>query len=175
MKNLIINVENYFNSVFFKFFNTICYAQAQLKEILISPLEQFEILSFTNSFFFPVEMVFCYNTLIFQILFGQLFFFCFIFIQFVNATTFFKSSLLWVIEFFVQSIKGFIYQNATISYQGYFFLLTEFIVILFIFNISGLMPFGFTLTAQMICTFFFGFTFFFGLNFIAMQRHGKTY
>lgn len=48
---------------------------------------------------------------------------------------------------------AFLEQNAALGHQGYLVLLGEMALLLLISNLGGLLPYGFTLTAQMVITF----------------------
>jgi F-type H+-transporting ATPase subunit a len=46
---------------------------------------------------------------------------------------------------------------------------------LIIFNISGMIPFAFAVTSHFITTFFYSFSLFFGINYIAIIRHKEKF
>lgn len=168
-----------FNKRDFKFFS------------INSPLEQFEILSliyiihtyfnlnmvekphFINLFyvFFPITknvieitfwILFVYTAWI--IIFSKQ-------INFFNFKNYFHTGC----ELVIRSIMNLIVTNGTLSQQSQLPFIFGFTFVLFTYNISGLFPFSFTFTAHIICTFFFSFSIFFGLNFIAIQRYGRLF
>lgn len=81
----------------------------------------------------------------------------------------------WVqrrLELLYRATHSFILENASRSHQGYLFIFVELGSLLALYNLIGLLPYGFTLTAQAIATGFYAAMVFIGLSSIAIQRHG---
>ena len=78
-------------------------------------------------------------------------------------------------ELLVRGLKNFLASNATLAQQGYVPVFAVLVLSLAAFNLAGVLPFGFTVTSHIGATLFYAFTIFFGLNFIALVRYGRTF
>lgn len=78
-------------------------------------------------------------------------------------------------ELLVRGLKNFLVSNATLAQQGYVPVFAVLVLSLAAFNLAGVAPFGFTVTSHIGATLFYAFTVFFGLNFIALARYGRTF
>lgn len=147
------------------------------KLLWASPLEQFELLAADEaSALYAVEAPLALANLATQVLLPLFFVLALPLLLLSSQPSLLPRSWLgWLAGEAPRSLGDFLRQNATLSHQGYLPLLAEFALLLLAFNLGGLLPYGFTLTAQMVVTFFFGFAFFFGLNLIALRRHGARY
>jgi F-type H+-transporting ATPase subunit a len=75
----------------------------------------------------------------------------------------------------VRSTGDFLVANATRAQLPQLPLLLVLMLVLGSYNLVGLFPFGFTFTTHLLCTFFFGATVFFGLNYVSLVRYGRRY
>ena len=159
------------------------------EDVTNNPLEQFELTT-ANNFEIISSAFFTWFTRVQSILFfsfnisiniTEIVFSMFLFIFFLIFSFFLNNKLLEkrytnsAKEIFWNNIQFFIIENAALSQQVYTPLFGTFIFILTFYNLYGLSPFSFTFTAHIICTFFFSFIIFFGLNFIAIKKHQKKY
>lgn len=154
-----------------------------MKITFYTPLEQFEIISHYPCFeqsgvlFMWIRkiwyMVIFTNNNVFETFFFIFFIFFILFIFFVKKMYFIPKTTNQVFfEKFISSIKDFIEANATLANQPHLILFVSISFSLIFYNLFGMIPFGFTVTAHIILTFFYSFTLFFGINFIAINRHG---
>ena len=90
--------------------------------------------------------------------------------KFVSSNWFFTS-----IELVVRSMFTFIKTNGTLAQQAYLPFFLTVALSLAVYNFSGLFPFGYTFTAHIVCTLFYSFTVFFGLNFISILRYRENF
>jgi ATP synthase subunit 6 len=137
--------------------------------MLITPLEQFQVISF-----FPIQ-VFCLDFSLTNLLFINLIvlFFCVLIINFISSKdkTLFFLPCNW--QNVVESIYGIGYtllsDNLNLKGEKFF----PFISILFIYillaNLIGLVPYSFTITSHLIVTFMLSFSIFIGLNIICIN------
>ena len=137
--------------------------------MLITPLEQFQVISF-----FPIQ-VFCLDFSLTNLLFINLIvlFFCVLIINFISSKdkTLFFLPCNW--QNVVESIYGVGYtllsDNLNLKGEKFF----PFISILFIYillaNLIGLVPYSFTITSHLIVTFMLSFSIFIGLNIICIN------
>ena len=139
--------------------------------MLITPLEQFQVISF-----FPIQ-VFCLDFSLTNLLFINLIvlFFCVLIINFISSKdkTLFFLPCNW--QNVVESIYGIGYtllsDNLNLKGEKFF----PFISILFIYillaNLIGLVPYSFTVTSHLIVTFILSFSIFIGVISICVKRH----
>ena len=137
--------------------------------MLITPLEQFQVISF-----FPIQ-VFCLDFSLTNLLCINLIvlFFCVLIINFISSKdkTLFFLPCNW--QNVVESIYGIGYtllsDNLNLKGEKFF----PFISILFIYillaNLIGLVPYSFTITSHLIVTFMLSFSIFIGLNIICIN------
>ena len=79
------------------------------------------------------------------------------------------------LELLVRSTGDFLVANATRAQLPHLPLLLLLLVVLGSYNLAGLFPFGFTFSAHLLCTLFFGGSIFFGLNYVCLVRYGRVY
>jgi F-type H+-transporting ATPase subunit a len=152
--------------------------------IFFTPLEQFELISKSplaenyNVLFMPIRMInYCLAMLgnnnisyTFSVIY---IFFLIVVIMFFKKIKFIPRSTNQIIfENIVVVLKNFIEANATLANQPHLILFVSITISLTIYNVIGMIPFGFTVTAHILLTFFFSFTLFFGINYIAIVKHG---
>lgn len=152
--------------------------------LFYTPLEQFEVIShnfpkISNSNFVYSCIRNCWYsfTSFFSNVNETLFFifiiFFIIFYFFTKKMNFIpKTTVQVIVENIINSLKNFIETNATLANQPHLILFVTITFSLTFYNLIGMIPFGFTVTAHIITTFFYSFTLFYGINYIAMERHG---
>lgn len=180
--NVIKTIYNFF----FYFFHKLFYKKKNISSLIFfSPLEQFEvcnnfkIISIKNSYQTDILTVYTYFTQIFinvnsftENTMIILFYFACFFYFFFNSSYFYPYS--WFQLFFEKlftDIEKFFIKNTGLSNQPLLISFSTLIISLTTFNIIGIIPFGFTATSHIIITFFYSFSVFFGINFIASFRH----
>ena len=142
--------------------------------LILSPLEQFQILSLITINIYDFDLSFT-NALLINIIiltgFGI--------VLYCNSSTknktisFFLYPNNWqaLIEFIYIVISQLVFDLITSNNKKYF----PFIVILFLFilfnNLIGLIPYSFTITSHLIITFALSFSIFIGINIISFKRH----
>jgi ATP synthase subunit 6 len=72
----------------------------------------------------------------------------------------------------VRSLGDFVVANGGRALQSHLPLLLPLGLLLTTYNLAGLLPFGYTVSAHLIATFLYGFGLFFGLNWVAVARYG---
>lgn len=78
-------------------------------------------------------------------------------------------------ELLVRSLGSFLEANATRAQLPQLPLLLLLVLSLGLYNLSGLLPYGFTFSAHLVVTLFYSLSVFFGLNYVALRRHGLRY
>jgi len=139
--------------------------------MLLTPLEQFQIISLFSIKLLGLDFSFTnlllINLLVLVILVN--------FIYFIIATdnTFFFIPNNWqtLIETIYETVSQLLFDNINIKGEKYF----PFISVLFFFilavNLIGLVPYSFTITSHLIITFSFSFAIFIGVNIICINIH----
>jgi len=75
----------------------------------------------------------------------------------------------------VRGLGNFLVANGTRAQLPQLPLLLLLTLALTLYNLSGLLPYGYTFSAHLICTLFYSATVFFGLNYVALARYGRHY
>ena len=137
--------------------------------MLITPLEQFQIISF-----FPIQL-FCLDFSLTNLLFTNLLvlFFCGLIIYLITSEDkslyFLPCNWQNIIESIYEVGYTLLFDNLNAKGEKYF----PFISILFIYillaNLIGLVPYSFTITSHLIVTFILSFSIFIGLNIICIN------
>ena len=144
--------------------------------MILSPLEQFEIISIL-----PIQIL-CFdfsitNSLLISILtlaiFSNMVFFFSSNENYLNKVPFFFIPNNWqmLIEALYEVVSKLVFDNVSLEGEKYF----PYIAVLFTFilfsNVIGLVPYSFTVTSHLIVTFALSFSTFIGINIIGFQRH----
>lgn len=137
--------------------------------MLITPLEQFQVISF-----FPIQL-FCLDLSLTNIMFINILvlLFCSFIVYLITSkdTTSYFLPCNWqnIIESIYDTGYTLLFDNLNIKGEQYF----PFISILFIYillaNLIGLVPYSFTITSHLIVTFILSFSIFIGLNIICIN------
>lgn len=140
--------------------------------MLLTPLEQFQILALLPTSLFCLDFSFTNILLIGGLALG-----------FLTSITFFSSPKpeeysfvpnTWqtLLEIINDTVASLIYDNTNIEGEKYFpFLSVVFLFILTV-NLIGLVPYSFTVTSHLVITFALSLSIFIGLNIICIRKHG---
>ncbi len=78
-------------------------------------------------------------------------------------------------EVLVRNLSTFLEANATRAQLPQLPLFLLLLFSLTLYNLSGLLPYGFTFSAHLVVTLFYSCSIFFGLNYVALLRHRLAY
>ena len=144
--------------------------------LILSPLEQFQILSLITIKIYDFDLSFT-NALLINIIiltgFGIVLYCNSSIKNNTKTISFFLYPNNWqaLIEFIYIVISQLVFDLITSNNKKYF----PFIVVLFLFilfnNLIGLIPYSFTITSHLIITFALSFSIFIGINIISFKRH----
>ena len=144
--------------------------------MILSPLEQFEIISIL-----PIQIL-CFdfsitNSLLISLLtlafFSNMVYFFSSNENYLKKVPFFFIPNNWqmLIEALYEVVSKLVFDNVSLEGEKYF----PYIAVLFTFilfsNVIGLVPYSFTVTSHLIVTFALSFSTFIGINIIGFQRH----
>jgi ATP synthase subunit 6 len=137
--------------------------------IVNNPLEQFKIivLKYTNLFFIDITLT---NTL----LYFFLIFFFFLIIIFFNLKNIYLIPTNW--QYFIELIYIFVLQIirqqvSNLMVLKYYPLVLNIFIFILLLNLTGLLPYGFTITSQIIITFQIAISVFIGIIIIALYNN----
>ena len=145
--------------------------------LILSPLEQFQILSLITikifGFDFSITNALLVNILALLCFSGTIYFFssnenCF------NTSSFFFIPNPWqiIFESVYEVVSQLVSDLVSTGSEKYFPFLTVIFCFILFNNLIGLVPYSFTITSHLIITFTLSFAIFIGLNIICFQRHG---
>lgn len=147
--------------------------------MLITPLEQFQIISLFSVKLFSLDFSLT-NLLLINLL--TLFIFYIITFFFSSDTNYNKKNPFFVVpntwQVFIETaydtVSQLLFDNISLEGEKYFpFISVIFIFILFS-NLIGLVPYSFTVTSHIIVTFTLSFSIFIGVNIIAFNHHREN-
>src|SRR5579885_1459016 len=124
-----------------------------------SPLEQFDIIYIGY---------FCFDIL--NIYYFMIIFFLLIFFYYLSYKLYYPSFLQIVIETFFFFFKEIIFVKIWNNFFVYMPIICCLFIFILFFNIFGLLPYGYALTAHIIITFFFAFCFYLVLFFLGFYN-----
>jgi len=144
--------------------------------LILSPLEQFQILSLVTveifSFDFSITNALLVNILALLCFSGTIYFFssnknCF------NKSSFFFIPNPWqvIFESIYEVVSQLVFDLVSTGSEKYFPFITVIFSFILFNNLIGLVPYSFTITSHLIITFTLSFSIFIGLNIICYQRH----
>lgn len=147
------------------------------KMLILSPLEQFQILSLITikifGFDFSITNALLVNLLALLCFSGTVYMFssndnCF------NTPSFFFIPNPWqvIFESVYEVVSQLVFDLVSTGSEKYFPFLTIIFSFILFNNLIGLVPYSFTITSHLIITFTLSFSIFIGLNIICYQRHG---
>ena len=144
--------------------------------LLLSPLEQFQILSLITIEIFGFDFSIT-NALLVNIL-ALICFSATIYIFSSNKNCFDKSSFFFipnpwqvVFESIYEIVSQLVFDLISTGNEKYFPFITVIFSFILFNNLIGLIPYSFTITSHLIITFTLSFAIFIGLNIICYQRH----
>jgi len=139
--------------------------------MLLTPLEQFQIVSlfsiklfsldfsFTNLFLVNVIVLIAFST----------------FISFISSddSSFFLVPNNWqtLIETVYETVSQLLFDNINIEGEKYFPFVSVMFLFILLVNLIGLIPYSFTITSHLIVTFTLSFAVFIGVNIICIKIH----
>jgi ATP synthase subunit 6 len=144
--------------------------------MLISPLEQFEIISLIPikilNLDFSITNLFLISILTLGI-FNSIVFFFSSNIKFFEYKSFFfiPNSWQFIIESLYEIVSKLLFDNINIEGEKYFPFISVIFTFIFFSNLIGLVPYSFTVTSHLFVTFTLSFSIFIGLNIIGSLRH----
>lgn len=144
--------------------------------LLLSPLEQFQILSIITieifGFDFSITNALLVNALAFICFSGTVYFFsskknC------LEKFSFFFIPNPWQVafEFIYEIVSQLVFDLVNTGSEKYFPFITVVFSFILLNNLIGLIPYSFTITSHLIITFTLSFAIFIGLNIVCYQRH----
>ena len=145
--------------------------------LILSPLEQFQILSLITikifGFDFSITNALLVNLLALLCFSGTIYMFssnnnCF------NSPSFFFIPSPWqvIFESVYEVVSQLVFDLVSTGSEKYFPFLTIIFSFILFNNLIGLVPYSFTITSHLIITFTLSFSIFIGLNIICYQKHG---
>ncbi len=144
--------------------------------MLLTPLEQFQIISLLSIKLFYLDLsftnLFLVNVVV-LILFVSIFFFSSSNDNSLGTVSFFFIPNVWqvLLENIYETVSQLLFDNLNLEGEKYF----PFVSVLFCFilfsNLIGLVPYSFTITSHLIVTFTLSFSVFIGVNIIGIQRY----
>jgi len=145
--------------------------------MLYTPLEQFQIISLLPINFLNLDFSFT-NSLLMSILtfvfFNRMIYFLSSDTNYLNKETFFMIPNTW--QIFVETIydmtSQLLFDNINMEGEKYFPYVSMIFLFILFSNLSGLIPYSFTVTSHIIITFTLSFSIFIGINIIGVNRHG---
>ena len=147
--------------------------------MLTAPLEQFQIITL-----YPLNYInldFSFNNILLMNLITLFFFKKIINFfsskkNYLNNTTFFLIPNSW--QVFVESVHDTVLQlladNLSMKGEKYFPYVSVIFIFILLSNLSGLVPYSFTVTSHIIITFTLSFSIFIGVNMIGVKKHGSN-
>lgn len=144
--------------------------------MILSPLEQFEIISLLPinilSLNFSVTNLLLINVLTLTF-FSNIMYFLSSDTNYLNKTPLFFIPNTWqiVIEALYEIVSKLIFDNINLEGEKYFPFISVIFTFILFSNLIGLIPYSFTITSHLIVTFALSFSTFIGVNIIGFQRH----
>lgn len=134
-----------------------------------SPLEQFELISIININLFGLDFSFLNSS--FLLFFNIFYLFIFLY-PFFRKTNIIPNNL-WQIFFeqFYLAIQNIFISNSGLNNQFFIPIIFNLTLFLTLSNLTGLIPFGFTITSHILITFSLSFSIFFSINYLGIRKH----
>lgn len=139
---------------------------------MFSPLEQFEIIPLYTFFFFFIKFIFSNLDSTYIIV---LLFFSFLLVWFNKEPLLVSKFYTSGFSFFFQLIRNMLLSSINVKAIGHMSLLSTFFLFILTFNLTGLIPFGFCATSQIIITQFLGCLAVMGLTLKGIQELGLNF
>jgi ATP synthase subunit 6 len=144
--------------------------------LILSPLEQFQILSLATieifGFDFSITNALLVNLLAFICFSGTLHF-ASSNNNIINESSFFFIPNPWqiIVESIYEIVSQLVFDLVSSGSEKYFPFITVIFSFILFNNLIGLVPYSFTITSHLIITFTLSFSIFIGLNIICYQKH----
>lgn len=143
-----------------------------LNSLIISPLEQFEIITILPIYFYSFNLSFTNSTL--------LMFFIIFFSIFWISLSFYKIKILpnyWqlIYEEFYSLTSSIVSENLDKKGEIYFPFIFSLHLFLLFSNLLGMIPYSFTVTSHIVFTFGLSLSIFIGINIIGIKTHGINF
>jgi F-type H+-transporting ATPase subunit a len=142
---------------------------------ITNPLEQFKVDSLFNFYFFNGDFLYDFTLTNYSVTAFSLIFFLILSINifsFNYKIMFFVQNLInTTVNLSLQMIKDHI---GSIG-KTLFPLLTSYLFLIFMSNVLGIVPYGLTLTAQLVITFYISLTLFLSLNLTGLMLHKENF
>jgi ATP synthase subunit 6 len=144
--------------------------------LILSPLEQFQILSLITikifGFDFSITNALLINVIALLCFSGTLYLFS-SHKTFLNQSSFFFIPNPWqvIFESIYDVVSQLVFDLVSTGSEKYFPFITVIFCFILFNNLIGLVPYSFTITSHLIITFTLSFGIFIGLNIICYQRH----
>ena len=145
--------------------------------LLLSPLEQFDILSLvtikllgfdfsiTNALLVNLIALFCFSSTLYLFSSHD---------NYLNQSSFFFIPNPWqvIFESIYEVVSQLVFDLISTGSEKYLPFMTVIFSFILFNNLIGLVPYSFTITSHLIITFTLSFSIFIGLNIICYQKHG---
>ena len=144
--------------------------------MLLTPLEQFEIISLFSIKLFSLDFSVT-NLLLINIVslvfFSASTYFLSANTNYLGETPFFVIPNSWqiFIEVVYDAVSQLLFDNINVEGEKYFPFISVIFTFILFSNLIGLIPYSFTVTSHIIITFTLSFSVFIGINIIGFQRH----
>jgi len=147
--------------------------------MILNPLEQFSIFSIFNIFektslsaYTALSFV---NSNFFLLVNILLFLFLVKLLNLNQSSKLIPNRFQYILSSIYKFVLNILVENVGPSAKKYFPWIFVIFVTLFIVNISGMVPFSFTVTSHLIVTFWLGLSIFIGITIIGFVTHGIKY
>lgn len=145
--------------------------------MLLTPLEQFQIISLFPVTFLNLDFSFT-NSLLMSLLtlifFNRIVYFFSSETNYIGKEVFYLVPNTWqvFIETIYDTVAQLLFDNINMEGEKYFPYVSMIFLFILFSNLSGLVPYSFTVTSHIIITFALSFSIFIGVNIIGVNKHG---
>ena len=144
--------------------------------MLLTPLEQFQIISLLPLTFFNLDFSFT-NLLLINLL-TLTFFICIVYFlssdaNYLGNMSFYLVPNSWQIfvETLYDVVSQLLFDNINLEGEKYFPYISMIFIFILFSNLIGLVPYSFTATSHMVVTFTLSFSIFIGVNIVGFKKH----
>lgn len=143
--------------------------------MIFNPLEQFEIYSLLNLYQSTILNTFGLNlsitNSIFFLIFSLIFFYFFVCCIYVNKGFLKPTRFQYIFEIIYKFVLDMLIENINIKAQKYFTWIFTIFIFILLCNVSGMIPYTFTLTSHILITFWLALSVFIAINIILIKTH----
>ena len=137
--------------------------------MLLTPLEQFQIISLFSVKLFSLDFSFT-NLFLINVIVLAVFSLLISFISADDSTFFFvPNNWQTLIETVFETVSQLLFDNINIKGEKYFPFISVLFLFILLVNLVGLVPYSFTITSHLIVTFTLSFSIFIGVNIICVK------